>query len=117
MVGDTGADLLGLVARGGSLVLDASLLDGGGARAGDGGDVALVGVDADEHLATVGLDVLDDDVALAHDLAVSAAAVQLAEVDDGEAVDGHRAKTVVLDDLVLSALGSTRYQVSTSFYV
>lgn len=106
VVRDAARDLLGLVAGGGALVLDARLLDAGGARAGDGGDVAVVGVDADQGLAVVGLDVLDDDVALAHGLAVAAGAVQLAKVDDGEAVDGHGAQAVVLDDLVVGSGGA-----------
>lgn len=106
MVRDAARDLLGLVAGGGALVLDARLLDAGGAGAGDGGDVAVVGVDAHQSLAVIGLDVLDDDVALAHGLAVAAGAVQLAEIDDGEAVNGHGAQAVVLDDLVVGAGGA-----------
>lgn len=112
VVRDAARDLLGLVAGGGALVLDARLLDGGGAGAGDGGDVAVVGVDADQGLAVVGLDVLDDDVALAHGLAVAAGAVQLAKVDDGEAVNGHGAQAVVLDDLVVGSGGAADWVVS-----
>lgn len=106
MVARAGANKLGLVAGGGALELAANLLDGGRARAGNLGNVALVGVDADEQLAVVCLDVLDDDIALAHDLAVAARAVQLAEVDDGEAVNGDGAQAVVLDDLVLGTGGT-----------
>lgn len=117
MVRDAARDLLGLVAGGGALVLDARLLDAGGAGAGDGGDVAVVGVDADEGLAVVGLDVLDHDVALAHGLAVAAGAVQLAKVDDGEAVDGHGAQAVVLDDLVVGSGGAAVGKVSRMVYI
>lgn len=65
-------------------------------------------VDAGEGLATRGLDVLDGDGALAAvAFAVAARAVQLPEVLDGEAIDGHRAGAVVLDDLVLSSATQT----------
>lgn len=46
-------------------------------------------------------------MALVHGVAVAAAAVQLAKVLDGEVGDGHAATTVVLDDLVLGAGGTT----------
>lgn len=83
-------------------------IDRGGADVrGDGGGVAEVGVDAGEKAARAGLDALDDDVALALLVAVAAGAVELAEVGDLEAVDGDGADTVVLDDLVLGALGTT----------
>lgn len=107
MAAGAGAKLLGLLARDGTLELDADFLDRGSAGAGDGGDVALVGVDAGQDLSVVGLDVLDDNVAGAHLLAVTARSVELAEVDNGEAVDGDRAETVVLDDLVRSTSGTT----------
>ncbi|KAJ8116580.1 hypothetical protein OPT61_g2028 [Boeremia exigua] len=107
-VGGTLGDGLGLAAGLGALELLADLLDAGSAGgAVDGGGVAEVGVDADEELAAVGLDVLDDNVALGALLAVSAGAVELAEVGDLEAVDGDGTGTVVLDDLVLSASGTT----------
>lgn len=99
-------DGLGLVAGGGALELLADDLDGAGAGARDGGRVAKVGVDARQDLSVVGLDVLDDDVALDAVLAVAAGAVELAKVDDGEAVDGHGALAVVLDDLVVGGLGA-----------
>lgn len=86
VVGGALGDGLGLVARGGALELLADGLDRGGAGSRDGGRVAKVGVDARQDLAVVGLDVLDDDVALDAVLAVAARAVQLAEVDDGEAL-------------------------------
>ena len=65
-------DGLGLVSGGGSLEFLADGLDGSGAGAGDGSSVAEVGVDADEGLAVVGLDVLDGDLASDRVLAVSA---------------------------------------------
>lgn len=102
-----GSNLLGLLARDGTLELDTDLLDGRSAGAGDGGDVALVGVDTGQDLSVVGLDVLDDNVAGAHLLAVTARSVELAKVDNGEAIDGDRAETVVLDDLVRSTSGTT----------
>lgn len=90
-----------------ALVLLADLL-GGAAAVGDGGGVAVVGVDADEvGRQAVGLYVLDDDVARAAVArAVAARAVELAGVDDGHAVDGHGAAAVVLDDLVDGARGA-----------
>lgn len=59
-----GRDLLGLlVVVVGTLVLDADVLDRGGAGVGDGGNIAVVGVDADKGLAAVGLDVGEGDLA------------------------------------------------------
>ena len=102
------AERLGLLAVVVALEGLADLLGAGGAGVGDGGGVAVVGVDASEELAAGGLDVLDGDGALgAVALAVAARPVELAEVLDGEAVDGHGGGTVVLDDLVLGAAGST----------
>lgn len=75
VVGGALGDGLGLVAGGGALELLADGLDRGGAGARDGGRVAKVGVDARQDLAVVGLDVLDDDVALDAVLAVAAGAV------------------------------------------
>ena len=107
-VGRTSGDGLGLAARADALEFLADLLDGGSAgSAVDGGSVAEVGVDSDEELAVGGLDVLDDNVALGALLAVSAGAVELAEVGNLEAVDGDGSGTVVLDDLVLGAGGTS----------
>jgi hypothetical protein len=108
VVADASLDLLWLdIVVVGALELDAKLLDAGGAGVGDGGDVAIVGVDAGEDLAARGLDVLDGDVALgAVALAVAARAVELAEVLRAEAVDGHRRGGVVLDDLVVGVAGA-----------
>lgn len=102
------ADLLALaVALGDALVLLADLL-GLTAGARDAGGVAEVGVDADDVGAdAVDLDVLDDDVTGAAVAgAVAAGAVELADVDVGAAADGDGAAAVVLDDLVLSLLGT-----------
>lgn len=57
-------------------------------------------------LALGGGDVVEDDVALVHAVAVAAAPVELAEVVDGEAGDGHGAGAVVLEHLVLGAEGT-----------
>lgn len=111
---DTGAEELGLLAGDGALVLAADLLDRGSASASDGGLVTLVGVDASEELAVVGLDVLDDNVAGAHLLAVTARSVKLAEVNDSEAVDGDRTQTVVLDNLVIGASGTAALDESVT---
>jgi hypothetical protein len=97
---------LGLITGRSTLELLADSLDAGSAS-GDGRGVTEVGVDADERLAVVGLDVLDDDVALVGLLAVTAAAVQFAKVHDGETVDGDGALAVVLDHLVVCALSSS----------
>jgi hypothetical protein len=53
------------------------------------------------------LDVLDDDTAGDGVLAVAARTVQLAKVHDSEAVDGDGTLAVVLDDLVVGALGTS----------
>ena len=65
-------DGLGLVSGGGSLELLADSLDGSSAGAGDGSGVSEVGVDTNEGLAIVGLDVLDGNLASDRVLAVSA---------------------------------------------
>ena len=57
-------------------------------------------------LALRSSDVREDDVAFGLGLAVTTAAVKLAEVVDGEAGDLHGAAAVVLQDLVLGAEGS-----------
>lgn len=90
-----------------ALVLLAHLL-GGAARAGDGGNITVVRVDADEVGGQAeGPDVLDDDVAGAAVVAtVAAGPVQLARVDDGVVLDGDGAAAVVLDDLVVGVLGA-----------
>ena len=106
-VAGTRGDLRRLAARLDTLELSADLLDIGGAGAGDGGGVAEVGVDTSKELAGLSDNVLDHDVALGGFLAVSARAVELAEIDDGEAVDSDGSGTVVLDDLVLCAGGTT----------
>ena len=106
--GSTSGDGLGLVARGGTLKLLADLLDVGSAgSAVDGSGVTEVGVDTGEKLAAGGLDVLDNNVALGALLAVSAGAVELAKVRNLEAVDGDGTGTVVLDDLVSGAGGTS----------
>lgn len=103
----TSRSRLRLIARGSTLELLADLLDARSARGGvDSRGVAEVGVDADEQLPAGGLDVLHHDVALGALLAVAARAVQLAEVGDLEAVDGHGARAVVLDHLVCGARGA-----------
>lgn len=58
------AQLLGLGAVVVALELNADLLGAGGASVGDGGNVAVVGVDAGEDLSAGSLDVLDGDGAL-----------------------------------------------------
>jgi hypothetical protein len=91
----------------GALEIHADLLGAGGAGVGDGGSVAVVGVDASEDFSARGLDVLDDNVALgAVALAVAAGAVEFAEVLDAEAVDSNFGGAVVLDHLVLGVASS-----------
>lgn len=84
-------------------------LQAGCARARDGSDVAVVGVDANEISSDgLGLDIGQDDISWPILLAaVSAAAEQLADVDDGVVLDGDRSLAVVLHDLVLCVLGAT----------
>jgi hypothetical protein len=102
-VAGAGRSLLRLVARGSTLEFSADLLDIGGAGGRDSSGVTEVCVDASKKLPRLSDHVLDDDVALSALFAVSARAVELAEVDDGEAVDGDGSGAVVLDDLVFSA--------------
>lgn len=106
-VAGTGRGFLRLVARGSALEFSADCLDAGGAGTGNLGSVTKVGVDAGEELAGLGDDVLDDDVTLSALLAVTARAIELAEVDNSEAVDRDGTRTVVLDDLILSTGGTT----------
>jgi hypothetical protein len=106
-VARAGRSLLRLVARGSTFKLGADFLDIGSTGARDRSGVTKVGVDASKELTRLSNNVLDDDVALCALLAVSARAVELAEVDDGEAVDGDSSGAVVLDDLVFSASGTT----------
>lgn len=51
---------------------------------------------------------------LVHGVAVTAATVQLAKVLDGEIRDRKAASTVVLEDLVLSTIGTTAANVLES---
>lgn len=86
----------------------ANLLDACSAGARDVGSVAVVGVDANEVTNTLGLDILDDNVARATVVgAVTASAVEFAGVDNGEALDSDGTAAVVLDDLVLGLLSTT----------
>jgi hypothetical protein len=118
---------LGLRAGLGALKLLADSLDGRSAGVGDavtplvqipGGyrrgchlrsGTAEVGVNTGKDLAVVGLDILDNNAASNAVLAVTASAVQLAEVHNLETVDGNGALAVVLDDLVVSGLGTSAF--------
>jgi hypothetical protein len=101
------SNLLGLLAVViGSLVLNADLLDAAG-TAGDGGSITVVGVDANERLAAASLDAADLNGTLELLLAISARAVQLAEVLNGEVFDDDGTAAVVLDDLVIGTLSTT----------
>jgi len=105
--GGASGDGLGLAAGLDALKLLADLLDVGSAGgAVDGGGVTEVGVDADKELAAGRLDVLDDNVTLGALLAVTAGAVELAEVGNLEAINGDGSSAVVLDDLVVGAGGT-----------
>lgn len=95
----------------GALVLDADVVDAGGDDVGEGGGVAVVGVDTGELTAVGGGDVVEDDVALVHGVAVAAGAVELAEGLDGEAGDGEGAGAVVLEDFVFLYKGSALLQL------
>jgi hypothetical protein len=97
----TRTNLLGLLARNSTLILNTDLLNGRSASAGDSRLVTLVGVDASQNLAVESLDVLDNNIAGAYLLAVTARSVKLTEVNVGKAINGNSAETVVLDYLVL----------------
>lgn len=73
----------------------------------DGGSVAIVAVDTSKRLAAHGRDTRDGHSPLGHGVTVAAGAVELAKVIDGEVFDADFAAGVVLDDLVIGALGST----------
>lgn len=98
-----------LRAIGNTLVLGADSLGVGNTGVAlDGGSVAHVAVDSDEGAGSAdSSDALDGDVTLVHLVAVSAGAVQLAEVVHSEAGDADGAAAVVLDNLVLGALRTT----------
>lgn len=105
-----GVDLLALaaVALLYTLKLLANLLDTSSAGARDVGSVAVVGVNTNEVTNTLSLNVLDDNVARATVIgAVTASAVELAGVDNGEALNGDGTTAVVLDHLVLGLLSTT----------
>lgn len=104
-----GVDLLALaVALLYTLKLLANLLDTGSAGARDVGSVAEVGVNANEVTNALGLDVLDDNVARATVIgAVTASAVELAGINNGETLNGDGTAAVMLDDLVLGLLSTT----------
>lgn len=100
------ANLLWLITRIVTLELRANLL-GLDARVGDRRSVTVVGVDAHKGRgATLSKDTIENDVAFEHGLAVAARSVQLAKVGDVESRDGDGTGAIVLDDLVLCALGS-----------
>jgi len=84
-----------------TLVFLADLL-GNTARAADSSGIAIVGVDAHKVGGNaVDLDVADHNVAWAAVIgAVTAAAVDLADVNESGVLDGHGSATVVLNDLV-----------------
>lgn len=98
--GRTLGDGLGLAARLGSLEFLADGLDAGSAGAGDGSSSAEVRVDASKDLSRVGLYVLDDNAARDRVLAVTASTVELAEVNDSEAIDGNSSLSVLRPVLV-----------------
>lgn len=105
-------------------VLVADGLDTAGLDVGESGSVAQVRVDAFPHVSKISIvmkgrmrsaltskslalrssDVVKDDMALVLGLAVAAAAVEFAEVVNGEAADGKGSATVVLQDLVCDLL-------------
>ena len=73
----------GLVA----FVLSADVLDVRGLDVGEGGSVAVVAVDAGQLASRRSGDVVKDDMALIHRVAVAAATVELAKVVDSESGD------------------------------
>jgi len=86
--------------------VEALVLDPRGCDSGDGSSVSHVRVDADEYVAVGCTSTTDLDVPRWHLVAVATAAVQLAEVADGEIVDDDSTSAVVLDDLVLGTSGT-----------
>lgn len=85
------------------------MLDTRAAGFGDVGDIAIVGVDADQiSIHLVGLDVLHHHVTGSTVLAaVTAAAEQLADIDHGVVLDDHGTAAIVLNHLVLGILSAS----------
>ena len=100
-----------------TLILYADSLDTRHARVLDHRRITIVRVIPDQGLAVARLDPVHDDVALVHGIAVAAAAVQLAEVGEGEAGDADCAVAVVLDDLVVGAVGAPADHVRRAGYL
>lgn len=106
------------------------MLDGRSTSVGDGSSVAVVAVDADKVLAIGSLDIIDGDFSgiaaentyqyccaeesyerLRDNLpilfAITTAAIKLSKILDGEAIDGDRPNTIMLNNLVLSTTSTT----------
>lgn len=93
-----------------TLVLLAHLLDARSTRTLDVRSITIVGVDANQLGHTLGLNPRNDHVPGSAIVgAVTAAAVQLTGVYDGEVLDRDCAAAVVLDDFVLSFLGAATF--------
>lgn len=102
----TRAQLLWLSVADDAHKVEALVLNPGRRDSGNGSSVSHVRVDADEYVAVGRASTTDLHVPRWHLVAVATAAVQLAEVADGEVVDNHSASAVVLDDLVLGTSGT-----------
>lgn len=100
-----------------SLKLLAGVLDARSTSSANAGGVAIVGVDSNQGIDTLGLDVLDNNLAGALALvvgAVSARAVQLACIHDSESINGDSSLAVVLDHLILGLLSTSALDESIS---
>lgn len=99
-----------------TLVFLADLLDALSAGAGNGGGIAVVGVDTDEiGRHTVGLEASNDDVSWTSIVgAVTAGSVKFSNTNDSIVLDGDRSTSVVLDYLVRCGIRSTTLDENTS---
>ena len=94
----------------------ADLLDSSSAGSTDSSNITVVGVDTDKsRFNGLCLDVLDNDVSWATVLAaVTAAAEELADIDDSVVLDGDSSSSVMLDNLVNCVLSSTSLDQNAS---
>lgn len=90
-----------------ALVFDADVLHAGCLDVGEGGGVSVVAVDSHERGAFGGGDVVEDDVAFAHGLAVTARAIEFSEISNCESAHAERASAVVLKNFVSCTEGTT----------
>lgn len=73
----------------------------------DSGGIAIVAVDASQNAPFDSSNPRNSDMALIHLIAISARAIKLSKIVRGEPLDVDGTGAIVLNDLVLGALGTT----------